>query len=145
MAVDFQQIRQQVTALGEKAPERQKELRNLGDLARKLLSQHALNQDYLVSKVTRAANLVKNLRCAVPTAEGLIETYPLPAKPQPMTIIATDGSQINPDRHLPVQYAVVNIGSIQMVYGQPDAPAAADPHRTALRRRHLFPQRHADR
>lgn len=122
MALDFQQIRQQVTALGENAPLRQEELRNLGELARKLLNQHALNHDYLVDKVSRASKLVSNLRCAVPTAEGLTETFPLPTKPEPMTIIATDGSQINPDRHLPVQYALVNIGSIQMVYGRPDAP-----------------------
>ncbi len=122
MALDFQQIRQQVTALGENAPLRQEELRNLGELARKLLNQHAINHEYLIDKVTRAARLVPNLRCATPTREGLTETLPLPAKPHPMTIIATDGSQINPDRHLPVQYALVNIGAIQMVYGRPEAP-----------------------
>ena len=47
MALDFQQIRQQIIELGSKAPERQKELSKMRDTARKLLTQLAMDQDYI--------------------------------------------------------------------------------------------------
>ena len=122
MAIDFQQIRQQIKQLGEQAPLRLEKLNQLRTQAEKLLSQNALNQDYLRDKVTRAAHLVPNLRCAVPTNEAFTEPNPLPPPPAATTIIAADGSQINPDRHQEVDYFLVNVGAIQMQYSQPEAP-----------------------
>lgn len=122
MALDFQQLRQQIQQLGEQAPQRQEKLNQLRTQAEKLLSQNALNQEYLRDKVFRAAHLVPNLRCAIPTSEAFTETSPLPPPPAAATIIAADGSQINPDRHQEVDYFLVNVGAIQMQYSQPDAP-----------------------
>ncbi len=122
MSLDFQQVRQQIQALVSKAPQREKELQNLQDQADKLLGKYAIDLDYLKDKVSRAAALVRNLRCAIPTDEPLTETYPLPGTPKTGTIIAADGSQINPNRHFALSYCLVNVGAIQMQIGSPQAP-----------------------
>lgn len=45
-----------------------------------------------------------------------------PAAPDDYTIVAADGSSIPPDRHSPVRYFVLNMGSAVLTYGQqPDA------------------------
>lgn len=122
MALDYQQVRKQIQALAENAPLREKKLRDLRAKAEKLLAKYALDLEYLRDKVTRAVNLNKNLRCAIPTNEAFTDNFPLPDLPKEATIIAADGSQINPDRHAAVDYCLVNVGAIQMRHGAPDAP-----------------------
>jgi len=46
----------------------------------------------------------------------------LPPLPDDITILAADGSQINPDRHASVDYFLVNVGAIQMKLGSLAAP-----------------------
>ncbi len=122
MSLDFQQVRQQIRALVEGAPAREEELRNLRDMAEMLLTKYSTDLEYLQDKVKRAAKLNVRLRCAVPTNEPLIQNYPLPDLPKQATIIAADGSQINPNYHLALQYCLVNVGVIQMELGQTEAP-----------------------
>jgi len=48
--------------------------------------------------------------------------YPSPQPPDEFSIIATDGSQIDVDRHLSVRCYIINIGSVILKYGSnPDA------------------------
>lgn len=122
MALDFQQVRQQIHVLVENAPARQEELRNLREQADRLLTKYALDLDNLRDKVSRAATLDRYFRSAIPTQEPLSQTYPLPPLPEKATIIAADGSQINPDRHMGLEYCLVNVGTIQMMLGSPQAP-----------------------
>ena len=122
MALDYQEVRKQIQALAEKAPLREEKLRNLRDTAEKLLAKYAVDLENLRDKVTRAVNLNKNFRCAIPTNEAFTDDFPLPDLPKEATIIAADGSQINPDRHAAVDYCLVNVGAIQMRHGAPDAP-----------------------
>jgi hypothetical protein len=122
MPLDFQEVRRQIRELTEGAPERAEKLRNLLDIARQLLTRYALQGDYLRDKVERAAALNSYFRSAVPTNEALTETFPLPDLPPKATVIAADGSQINPDRHLGIEYCLVNVGAIQMVLGEISAP-----------------------
>lgn len=122
MALDFQQVRQQIIRLAENAPLREEELRNLRETAEKLLAKYAADLDHLRDKVTRAANLNKNLRCAIPTTEAFTDTFPLPGLPEKATIIAADGSQINPNRHWALEYCLVNVGAIRLQFGSCEAP-----------------------
>ncbi len=122
MAVDFQKVRQQIKELGKNAPQREKELRDLRNIAEGLLTRNAPNKEYLQDKIQRAAHLNRFLRCAIPTDEELIETFPLPTRPEIATIFAVDGSQINPDRHERVEYCLINIGIFQMHYGSAETP-----------------------
>lgn len=43
--------------------------------------------------------------------------YPLPARPSDYTLVATDGSQIFPDRHESFPCYLINIGSVVLRYG----------------------------
>jgi hypothetical protein len=122
MALDFQQVRDQVLKLGEKAPERAVEIQRLRDQASSLLAKQAAHLDKLRAKVERAVSENNRLRCAVPTDEALDAHFPMPPAMSDCLIIAADGSQINPDWHSQVHYGLVNVGAISMRVGRTDAP-----------------------
>lgn len=122
MALDFQKLREEIKKLGQNAPERQKERLEIRQLAKILLGKHASDLEELRDKVQRAAKLYPNLRSAVPTVEPLNAVYSLPDPPTKATIIAADGSQINPNRHDALEYSLVNVGAIIMKFGEVEAP-----------------------
>ena len=66
----------------------------------------------------------KYFRAARPLGHDEPLDVPVPAPPPPprATLIATDGSQILPDRHAPFLYYLINIGAIIYAHGEPDAP-----------------------
>lgn len=120
--IDFQQVSKQVQQLGKDAPERQQELQEKRRQAQNLLEIHANELENLRQKVAIANKCDERLRCAVPVDESLAAHFPVPHLPASLTVLAVDGSQINPNRHEPVQYGLINIGSIQMSYGFPNTP-----------------------
>lgn len=123
MSIDFQSIRQQVQQLGETAVQREQELGERRELALALLESNSEDLDGLKQRVQDVVrNHDPSLRCAMPVDEVLTTAAPLPALPDKMTVLAADGSQISPDRHAEVNYAVVNVGAIQMRRGSSEAP-----------------------
>ncbi len=129
MTVDFQQVNQQVRELGEKAGARQDELDRLHAEARQLLELYASEFLALRARVERVVREVdQNLRCAQPAdpdlmaPEALTAHFPPPTDVPPATIIAADGSQIPYDRHLDVEYCLINVGVIQMYQASGAAP-----------------------
>ena len=122
MAVDFQQVRKQVQALGESAPVRARHLLSLKNKAFELLEDFSESLNPIRNKVEAAVSLNANLRCALPAAEFLNANVSAPPMPESLTLLAADGSQINPDRHGPVDYSLINVGAIQMTVGSSEAP-----------------------
>lgn len=122
MALDFLQIKQEIEQLADHAPERATRLKSKQEEAVELLDQFAEKLDYLREKAQRANQLVPHFHVALPTTEALNNSFPLPQGKPDITIIAADGSQINPDRHMRTDYCLVNIGTIQMVLGSGQAP-----------------------
>ena len=129
MSLDFQQVRQQVKAMGEKALARASALQALRDEACSLLKDHAQNLPALREKVELVARQYDpTLRCARPAddllgrLEALDGCFGLPPLPAQATILAADGSQIAPDRHAEVLYGLINVGAIQMRLGSPQPP-----------------------
>ena len=60
--------------------------------------------------------------------DGLNEKHPLPPAPPDFTVLATDGSHIDVDRHHTTRCFLINIGSVALTYGrQPDAQLASAP------------------
>lgn len=118
MALDFQQVHEQVRQLGEQAPQREQRLNELRQQAHELLERYAGDLDALRDRV---AMIVRShdpsLRCAVPVSEPLTAHLALPELPPSLTILAADGSQIAPDRHAPVEYCLINVGAVQMRHG----------------------------
>lgn len=124
MSLDFQQVRQQVRQLGERAPQRESRLQVLRQQARLLLETHAHELEGLRQKVQ---NVVRgydpSIRCAMPASEPLNAHYPLPSLPAQLVLLAADGSQIFLDRHAAVEYFLINIGTLQMSYGETLPPS----------------------
>lgn len=129
MSLDFQQVRQQIRLLGEKAPARQAYLENLRSDTWEFFNQVAGELDALRDKVQRVVREYDpNLRCACPFEPGLRRPEPLNARFEAgeltslTTILAADGSQIAPDRHAPAEYCLLNVGAVQARHGSPEKP-----------------------
>ena len=62
-------------------------------------------------------------------AGGLAERYPSPPTPAAFSVLATDGSHIDVDRHRATRCYLINIGAVALTYGaQPDAVLDSVPH-----------------
>jgi hypothetical protein len=126
MSLDFQQVQEQVRLMGENAPQRAQRMSELRQHANDLLEHNARELARLRLKVENARQHDPSLRCALPlddpSAEPLDGHYPLPPLPGQATLIAADGSQINPDRHAAVNYCLVNVGAIRMRHGSSEPP-----------------------
>jgi hypothetical protein len=122
MPINFQQIYARIREIAAGAEERNRTLEEKRDLARSLLSTYASEFDYLKKKVEDATAIESNLRCAVPLNEPLTSTYPPPPPAMDVTVIAADGSQINPDRHASIQFSIINVGIIIMKLHSGQAP-----------------------
>lgn len=122
MALDFQQIYAKIHEIGATARQRRERLEILRRQARELFRQYAQDVDFLREKAESAKAVDPATRCAVPLKEPLDTHHPTPALPLNATLIAADGSQINPDRHGQVQYGLVNVGAIVLQLGSGLAP-----------------------
>ncbi len=114
MPVDYQQIYSRIKEIGAGAQERKKKKEDAQALARTLLDTYAAQLDFLRAKVDSAKAADPNIRCARPLNEPLDSCLPAPAEALDATLIAADGSQINPDRHASVQFGLINVGALSM-------------------------------
>ena len=105
----------QAKAHKEKIAVRQQEMADL-------VAAYAHQLDDLRERVSRAAEVVPRLRCAVPVNESLDAAVPSPGCPEIFTVLAADGSQINPSRHARVEFCVINVAVVKMVRGSGEAP-----------------------
>ncbi|HAV78932.1 MAG TPA: hypothetical protein DCX53_16400 [Anaerolineae bacterium] len=122
MPIDYQQIYEKIQEIGKGARERKKTLEERRTKARELLNTYASELDALRSKVDSAKAVDQNIRCALPLDEPLASSYPPPDSVIQATLIAADGSQINPDRHGAIQFSLVNVGAIIMRLNSGEAP-----------------------
>ena len=122
MPVNFQQIYARVKEIAEGAHESKRVLEERRIKARELLSVYAADLDYLRQKVEAAKEVDANIRCATPLKEPLASFYPPPVSVTDATVIAADGSQVNPDRHAAIQFCIINVGVIVMRLSSGEAP-----------------------
>ena len=122
MPVNLLDIQKKLTDFGEQAKARQQAIVHRQQAVSDLLEDYANRLDELLVWVDRAASQNPNLRCAVPRDEPLNTTIPKPALPTNFTVLAADGSQINPNRHTRVQFCVINVGVVKMVRGSSQTP-----------------------
>lgn len=122
MPIDYQQIYTRIKEIGQGAKERRKKKEDAQALARDLLRSYDSQLDVLRAKVETAKLTDPNIRCALPVNENLASSYPPPASVIQSTLIAADGSQINPDRHSAVQFGLVNVGAITMRMDSGESP-----------------------
>lgn len=122
MPINFQQIYARIREIAAGADENKRTLEERRALARDFLAAYANELDYLQQKVEAATAVDSNLRCAVPLDEPLTANYPPPPPATDVTVIAADGSQINPDRHASIQFSIINVGIIIMKLHSGQAP-----------------------
>jgi hypothetical protein len=123
MPVNFQQVYTRIKEIAQGAHESKKILEQRRTLARELLALHASDLDFLRHKVELAKEADINIRCAAPFKDSLLACHPPMGSPTEATIIAADGSQVNPDRHAAIQFCVINVGVIAMKLHSGEAPA----------------------
>lgn len=122
MPINFQQVYARIREIAAGADESKRTLDEKRELARKFLATFDSELDHLQKKVEEAKAVDANIRCAVPLDEPLTATYPPPPPVGDVTVIAADGSQINPDRHGSIQFSIINVGIITMKLHSGHAP-----------------------
>jgi NurA domain len=122
MPVNYQQIKGQTTRFYERTAEHYRVVRSATGLLMKTLDQLGKETDELSHTVDAEARINRSLRCAHPFAEPPAGVYHLPGKAEPVTLIAADGSQINPSRHRQVDFSLINVATICMQNGVDAAP-----------------------
>ncbi len=122
MPVDYHQVHARIKEIGAGAKERSKKIKERRSQARDLLQRYASELDFLRAKVDSAKAVDANIRCAYPVHELLASHNPLAESIKEATLIAADGSQINPDRHAAILYSLINVGVIILKPGSGAAP-----------------------
>lgn len=117
MPVNYLNIRNQIIEMSAKAVPRQDDLNQRRKQAQELLALFSDRLEELRQRVELVESVLPKLRCALPTDEPLTLQTPNPQSSQPFVLLAADGSQINPSNHDPIQFGVINIGSIRMQPG----------------------------
>jgi hypothetical protein len=124
MSLDLTQVAAQVSAMVAALKDGRAERERRLGLARDTLTDPAIDLDALKKKIESARTtwLVAGL------VDGLADRFPPPAIPPDFTVIASDGSHIEVDRHRATRCFLINIGSVAIDYGrQPDARLASFP------------------
>lgn len=122
MPINYQEVYSQIQTIGAGAKERKKKKEEAQAQARDLLAFFDSQLDFLRSKVDSAKAADPNIRCAYPLDEPLASSFDVQPVSVSPTLIAADGSQINPDRHAAVQFGLVNVGAIIMKLNSGEAP-----------------------
>ena len=115
MSLDLTTVAAQVIAmiagLKDTRAEQEKHLR----FALDTLGSPAIDLDALKKKIKAG----KTTWLVADIVEGLNKRYPLPPTPPDFTVIATDGSHIDVDRHHSTRCYLINIGSVAITLRQP--------------------------
>ncbi|MGB8253079.1 MAG: DNA double-strand break repair nuclease NurA, partial [Anaerolineaceae bacterium] len=122
MPINYQQINNQISHFCELTAEHNQVIQSTTILLLDTLKQYSDQVCKLIGLVDTESTTNKTLRCAKPTNEALASVHSLPALDIVATLIAADGSQINPSRHRQVDFCLINIATISMQTGMDAAP-----------------------
>ena len=117
MTLELSKLTGDVQTMGKELAARERERADLVALARQWLAEYAGQGD-------RLCDLARGFNAAIPTGDRLDAVHPLPAIPERFTVVAADGSQIQPDRHGVALYYLLNVGSLVYRHGSGQAPEA---------------------
>jgi NurA domain len=137
MTLELTKVTAQIEEMGRVLAERWQRHNKALPAARELLRLYAHDQEELCR--VAASEPGQRLRCASPGDEPLDAKLPAPTMPAEATLIAADGSQIYPDRHGPVFYYAINIGSIIFRHGSGQAPVASTDPRLYYTEEKVYP------
>ena len=126
MTLEIEKLTTGIDGMAQAAAERLERSRETAVELLQLLNQYADDWDSIEAALAQAARLAdpKRYRSARPFdhTELLNAAINPPPPPERATLIATDGSQIMPDRHAAHLYYLINIGGIVYHHGLARAP-----------------------
>jgi len=122
MPVNLIEIQQRLTDFSAQARARHEKLATRRQEVTDLFEAYADRLGDLREVFQKAAEVNPRLRCAVPLDEPLDAVIPMPGLPGKFTVMAADGSQINPSRHARVSFCVINVGIVTMMRGSGETP-----------------------
>jgi hypothetical protein len=118
LSLDLTKVASQVIAMISRLKDAREERRQRLQFALDTLNDRAIDIDQLKKKIaaSRTTWLVAEL------VEEFNKAYPSPPVPDDFTVIGSDGSHIDVDRHRTNRCYLINIGTAVITYGsQPDA------------------------
>lgn len=123
MPVNYEQLTRQISTIGASLAQQRSRVSAEVSAYFNILRDND-GQDGLLQTLQRKISQLKNVRCALPRDESLLETYSTVDEPlAPVEILASDGSQITPNRHHELSYGLVNSAVFRMSTGSGIAPA----------------------
>jgi len=117
--VNYEQIHRQVKIMGENAPAHFKSLAAKEKKASDLYTKVSAKPEDVKHLVEQYRTSHPGYRCAMPSEEGMLQTFPPPQSPPRYILLAADGSQITPSHHEAVEFGVVNIGVLRFSSTEP--------------------------
>lgn len=125
MPLDFTRIAAQVASMIVSLKDARAEQRQRLETALATFTDPGLDAAALAQKIEAA----KTSWLVAEITDGLNRRYPAPPPPPDFTVMATDGSHIDVDRHRAARCYLINIGSVSLRYGDaPDATLTSTPH-----------------
>jgi len=115
MPANIQQLNEAIRALGRGLASSARSIQAAQAEAVQLLHAAARDQDLVRDRIQVAVAVDPSLRCAVPLKESIAAGFPIPTRAESLQLLAVDGSQVVPDRHEELLFALVNVGSVLMV------------------------------
>ncbi len=119
--LELRKLLDKVDQMSQDVADRQQLYGDLAQEARAVLADTRVDEE-LHAKITAAITAESTWRGARPLEGALDRRINPQARAANFSLIGVDGSQIYPDRHGPVLYYLLNIGSIVMRVGSGQAP-----------------------
>jgi len=124
VTLNLSALSQQLQQMGATLAGRQQALSDLLKEAQDVLRRQADDLDRLADWARRAAKDC-SWRVAIPAGQPLDCAYPEPPHPDRATLIAVDGSPVEPDPHSVALFYLINLGSIVFEHGSDRRPLAS--------------------
>ncbi len=126
MTLELNRVLPQLDAMGKELIKREKGHSRIAEEAASLLERFSDDYARLADLAERARE--QDWQAAIPLDEPLRLTKPVPPHPDRVSIVATDGSQVEPNTHGVALYYLINIGSMIFRYGSGERPiVSSDP------------------
>ncbi len=126
MALEFEKLTAELELMAQGAHRQREERQRRLELALQKLRKHATDWEKIDDCLSRALAKVdiKKYRAAKPLniSEPLDGAFDPPSLPLKATLVASDGSQILPDRHAAYMYSLINVGVVIYFHGDGHAP-----------------------
>lgn len=118
MPVNYQQIHNQVKAMGEQAQRHQEHLNARLKKVIEKFHGYSNELDALKTLLEAASKERPGYRCAVPGKDSLKAVFDPPAGMIPHVLLTADGSQITPSHHDTIEFGVINTGIFRFKIGE---------------------------